>query len=597
MDTELSSSTTSNSPLLLSTPGTPPEVNELLREKQLPHSRSTKDRSDPRREAILEVSTERTEPMTFGQRRFWFLTHYIDDSTTFNIAYLGQLTGHLRLENLVRAVEVATQRHESLRTRFFWSNDEYKTPTQGILSKSLITLETATIESEAQALQELSDMRNHVWDFSDWVPLRLRLLSLSDTQHYIVIGTHHISMDGYSFPVLMLDIHQAYLKPGRRLPPFPDTSQARAFGAHQRLAYDNGQFKPALEHYRAMFATTDFTRPIELFSFSRIQVRPPLDRYGTHVAKIRLDPALTAKMKMLARGRRSTSFHAYLAALQALLFRLLPADTIDQVCIGIADANRIDKRFMSSIGNFLNVLPLKFDRKKGQTFGSAIETAREKAHSALQFSALPFDLLLDELGVPRSNAWAPVFQVFLNYRLVTREQADKQWVGTTLGEETWYPALSGYDVAVEIMEDTEGAFLAVHVQKARYAEAGAGLLARSYVSILKEVARRGERISIERLPRWDEADIEKAIEIGKGVFSVPVPFSQSLIRGWTVAFVLGVLMLFCSQLLTLCVGRSTDRARMARDCFSSYRPNDCAISQLHRPQRRLRPNLDIYSYG
>jgi hybrid polyketide synthase/nonribosomal peptide synthetase ACE1 len=127
-------------------------------------------------------------------------------------------------------------------------------------------------------------------------------------------------------------------------------------------------------------------------------------------------------------------------------------------------------------------------------------------------------VLLDELGVPRSNAWAPVFQVFLNYRLVVREHAEKSWAGTRIGEEWWHPALSGYDVGLEIMEDGDGAMLAVHVQKTLYDQEGAELLARSYVAVLKEVARRGERIGVDRIPRWDEGDVKKALEIGKGVY-------------------------------------------------------------------------------
>jgi hybrid polyketide synthase/nonribosomal peptide synthetase ACE1 len=123
-------------------------------------------------------------------------------------------------------------------------------------------------------------------------------------------------------------------------------------------------------------------------------VRSPLDRYETHVTRRVLDPSTVAKLKQVARGRRSTSFHAYLAAFQAMLFHLLPADTTDKVFIGMADANRIDSNFMGSVGNFLNVLPLRFDRaSRRQTFGEAVEAARTKVYSALEHSALPFDLL------------------------------------------------------------------------------------------------------------------------------------------------------------------------------------------------------------
>lgn len=94
-------------------------------------------------------------------------------------------------------------------------------------------------------------------------------------------------------------------------------------------------------------------------------MRLPLEGYNINVARIRLVPQTDTQLKQLARGHQATSFHDYLAALKALLFRLLPAETIDKLVIGIADANRLDSKFMGSLGNFLNVLPLLFDRNPG----------------------------------------------------------------------------------------------------------------------------------------------------------------------------------------------------------------------------------------
>ncbi|KAH6637105.1 BcPKS5, polyketide synthase, partial [Chaetomium tenue] len=512
----------SSSPALVSTPGTSLERPDQEEDKQLfqPPPRpkvaaGIQQDADSWRKDIARASTEHVEHMTFGQRRFWFLSHYVDEPTTFNIAYLGKLTGRLRVNDLAKAIEKAAQRHETLRTRFFWSTDDSRTPMQGILSQTLVRLETATIETEAQASEELEAMRKYEWNLGDWVPLRIKLLTLSETSHYLILGSHHISMDGHSFSVFLLDIHQAYNNPARPLPPMPSTSQARAFGAHQIAAYESGQLRPAIEHYKGTLPAADLARPIELFPFARTKVRPPLDRYGTHVARAHLGPDTTAKLKTLARGRRATSFHAYLGALQALLFRLLPADTTERVYIGIADANRLDSRFAASVGNFLNVLPLRFDRDAA-TFGQAIETARDKARDALKHSALPFDLLLDEVGVPRSNAWAPVFQVFMNYRLVVKEHADKQWIGCRIGEERWHTARTGYDVALEIVEDHDGATLAMHVQQSLYDADAADLLVRSFANAVKEFAAKGDAMETGKLQKWDKVDVEKALEIGTG---------------------------------------------------------------------------------
>ncbi|KAK4140595.1 Nonribosomal peptide synthetase-like protein [Dichotomopilus funicola] len=510
-DTNTTPNTLASSPALLSTPGTPATTVDDF--KFVPPA-------PPAPTSAVSVSDlpQITEAMTFGQRRFWFLSHYVDDPTTFNIAYLARLTGRLRLSDLSRAVQSAAQRHETLRTRFFWSADDTRTPMQGILPHTFIRLETATIETEAQAQAELEAMRTFHWDLGNGVPLRIKVLSLSETSHFLLLGSHHISMDGHSFSVFLLDIHQAYTSPPHRpLPPLPESSQARAFGAAQLAAHSSGALNAAINHYKTVLPAADLARPIALLPLAKVSVRPPLDRYATHVARTHLDATTTAQLKALARSQRATSFHAYLATLQALLFRLLPADTTPRVYIGIADANRLDAKFQAAVGNFLNVLPLRFDRGSAdQTVGEAVQTARDTARTALLHSALPFDLLLDELAVPRSNSWAPVFQVFLNYRLVVAEHAEKRWVGARIGEETWHTARTGYDVALEIVEDQGGAMLAVHVQRGLYDEEGAGVLVRSFANAVKEIAKKGAGVKTGGLPKWDGADVKRALEVGMG---------------------------------------------------------------------------------
>ena len=485
-----------------------------------------------RRQAIRLSATEVSQQMTFGQKRFWFLDHYVEDRTAFNIACLFKLTGRIRIPELTAAVEVAAQRHEALRTRFFWSDDGAKTPMQGILSKTLVRLETSTIESEIQANKELEAMRDHVWDLGDWSQLRLRLLSLSDTMHYLILGTHHISMDGHSITMLLLDINQAYKRRGRPLPPLPSTSQARAFGEQQFHAYRSGRFQPAIDHYRSTLGTMDLSRPIELLPFARPQVRRSLASYDNHVARIRLEPQTATQLKQLVRNRRATPFHAYLAALQALIFRLLPVEMTDKLVIGMADANRLDSKFSGSLGNFLNVLPLVFDRQPADrrySFEQAVEEARNKVYGALEHSGLPFDLLLDELAVPRNGEYPPVFQVFMDYKLVSREQAEMNFLECKIGEQTWHTARSPYDVALEIIQDHESAEVIVHMQAALYSEEATNLFLRSYVNLLTQVVKQGsEKIGVEKLEKWDKADVTKALQLGKGMFFSSISPSMCL---------------------------------------------------------------------
>ncbi|KAF1957271.1 hypothetical protein CC80DRAFT_592570 [Byssothecium circinans] len=504
-----------SSPSLNKTPETPLESTTELLDAETERKLERKER-ESRRMNILNSSSERTEPMTVGQKRFWFLSQYVQDPTTFNITYFAKLQGRVRVEELARAVESAAQRHDSLRTRYFWSKDTDKTPMQGILSQGLLQLEVSTIQHSAQARQAFEDMQNYRWDFDDWVPVRMQLLTLSPTEHFWIFGTHHISMDAFSFSVLMLDIHKAYSTRGQHLPPLADESQIHAQGAQQRRALKSGMLRPALDHHRKALSGIDFTKPIELFPFSKTSHRSPLSEYATHVAKVTIDAYTTAKLKELARQQRATNFHAYLAALQTLVFRLLDEDSTDRIVIGLSDANRLERSSMESVGNLLNLLPVSFERSRDQTFAQSVQDTRDRAHAALEHSALPFDILLDALSVPRSAAWSPVFQIYMDYRLVVKEHAAKTWLDCKIEEETWCTARHGYDVLVEITDSSEGATIAVHVQKALYSKDAAELLARSYANVLKQVADKGSDINTSRLEKWDARDVRTALTLGKG---------------------------------------------------------------------------------
>lgn len=118
-----------------------------------------------------------------------------------------------------RAVEIIAQRHEALRTRFFWSGENEDIPIQVVLSKPLVRLEEGFISTEAEAEKGLDEMYNLEWNLQDWESSKFRLMTLSDNVHYIVVGCHHLAFDGDSFSLLFIDLEAAYT--GKPLSPLP----------------------------------------------------------------------------------------------------------------------------------------------------------------------------------------------------------------------------------------------------------------------------------------------------------------------------------------------------------------------------------------
>lgn len=148
--------------------------------------------------------------MSYGQSRFWFLHHYVSDPKAFNIACMFKLTGQLQIPALKNAVRSLARRHESLRTRYFWSDDGARAPTQGLISEPLMRLKISHLTSYDQFNKEYVSMRDHHWDLNSWIPVRMRLLILPNSTYYLLTETHHITLDGHSFNVLFMDLDALY---------------------------------------------------------------------------------------------------------------------------------------------------------------------------------------------------------------------------------------------------------------------------------------------------------------------------------------------------------------------------------------------------
>lgn len=225
--------------------------------------------------------------------------------------------------------------------------------------------------------------------------------------------------------------------------------------------------------------------PIPLFPFAKVTRRSPMFRYGLHEVHAQLDSARSSRIKQLARSCQSTTFHVYLAALQAQVFRILPE--LKAFCVGIADANRLDPKFMGTMGFLLNLLPVYFHRSEYSVpFGDMVKETRGKVYRVLEHSELPFDLLLNELQVPRSSEHTPLFQVFVDYRQIVQDRAT--FGECLVGEEQWRNVKTGYDLRLEITENPNGeTLLVLGLQDGLYEASSAQTLLDAYLGFLDEV--------------------------------------------------------------------------------------------------------------
>ena len=469
----------------------------------------------PAKLAPASASSERaprrflkSERISLPQSRFWFLRHLLEDPTAPNVIFSYNVTGNLRVGDLERAIRIVTMRHEALRTCFIGDNANAGEAYQKVLPSSPLRLERKKIDSVQDVAAEYTKLKGHLFNLESGDVMRMVLLTLSSTSHYLLINYHHIVMDGASFNIFISDLEKAYnSQPLGGLPrQYPDFSVA------QRRALENGDMRDELSYWRGVFPAGEQPPVLPLLPMARTSSRVAMESFESHQLARRLEPALAARIKSMSKAQRSTPFHLHLAAFQAMLFCFAGDDT-KELTIGIADSARNDSDVESSIGFFLNLLTLRFRRQPDQTFADAVIEARNTIYAALGSSRLPFDVLLTELNVARSTLHSPFFQAFLDYR---HFEEKRPWGNCQFELQEVHPGRTAYDITLDVSElNASETLITFRVQKSLYDLSAANLLLETYVHFL-DVVTSDVSLPLKAIPLFGETQLIQAAESGRG---------------------------------------------------------------------------------
>ena len=186
--------------------------------------------------------------------------------------------------------------------------------------------------------------------------------------------------------------------------PLPELAiQYADFALWQRRYVSGERLRRQLDYWRTRLAGAP-----DCLNLPTDRPRPPRQSYrGTSVA-FTVEPALTAGLQELSRRSRATLFMTLLAAWASLLGRYSGED---DVIVGAPVANRNDSAIEPSISFFANTLALRADLTGNPWFLELLSRLRHACLEAYVHQELPFEALVESLGVPRNLAHSPLFQV------------------------------------------------------------------------------------------------------------------------------------------------------------------------------------------
>ncbi|MET9831649.1 amino acid adenylation domain-containing protein [Streptomyces sp. NPDC006385] len=355
-------------------------------------------------------------PLSFAQRRLWFLDQMVPGSPAYNVPMSFRLRGPLRREVLQRAVDEIVHRHESLRTVLPSEDGE---PWQRILPRADVPVEFVDLTADPGALDALvAEAARRPFDLAAGPLLRVTLYRLEPELHVVLLNAHHVVVDGWSLGLFwqeLLTLYQAFSE--GRPSPLPELRiQYADFSAWQHDHLSGERLEQQLAYWRRQLG--DGTEPLEL-PFDR--PRPPVQNFEGSDLRTVFPASLRSALTALCKRERVNLFTVLLGALNVLLHRYTGQDDI---AVGSPVTNRTHLDIEQLIGFFVNTLVYKTSLSGEPDFREVLRRVHEVVNGAHQHQEVPFEAVVETLQPERYLSQNPLFQVSFSYLPARRLVSD-----------------------------------------------------------------------------------------------------------------------------------------------------------------------------
>lgn len=431
-------------------------------------------------------------PVSYSQKRFWFVDQ-LEGSTHYHIPLLYELKGDFNPEAFDYAWNYIVDRYEVYRTVFKEKEGEVF---QYIMDADAwnVTYIQAQEWTDEETLRWVDKELSKAFDLSKDFLLRIHVLHLSENRTGVVVIYHHITMDGWSLPIVQNEVMELYTAydNGQKANLAPLSLQYADFANWQKSYLSGDLFKHKLKWWR------DYLEGVEPTELPLDFPRPSTQSIRGANHSFVLDAELQNDLKTLSNKENATLFMILLAGLKILLYRYSGQEDI---CVGTPAANRTHAVLENVIGCFINSLVLRSNLGGDPCFQEVLERLRSHALTAYQHQDVPIDLIIEQVVKERDQSYRPLFQVlFVMQNLSTAEveETPESSLGFEATPHAIKPDVTKFDISFLAEETANGILLSIEYCDELFKPETIASMANHYKQLIQSIAQNPQ-IPISKL--------------------------------------------------------------------------------------------------
>ena len=420
---------------------------------------------------ISKYSEREFYPSSSAQKRMFLASKMDNNSTLYNICgglLLDTMPDVSKLQNILNTI---VSRHDALRTYFEVIDGNI---VQKIVEHLKVEINIEKVNTNN--IDELFTKYQSVFDLSKAPLFKVFLLILPNNTVLLMLDVHHIIFDGASLNNLMQEISTLYN--GKTLPKLAISYKDFAIWEEEQLL--NNTFKENKDFWTAQFADN-----IPILNMPTTYARPANKSYEGNTFVKTFSKDFTEKINTISSKYNVTPYMLMLCAYYVLLYKYTNQDDI---VVGSPISGRPYSELENLLGMFVNSIPLKASISSSEKFEDLLIHIKDICVNAFANQNYPFDVLVNDLNIPRDTSRNPLFDTMFIYQNDGYNKLSLDGIDATICAPTSHT--SKFDISVEVVPVQEELKLSFEYCLALFNEDFINSFAKHYENILISILEK-----------------------------------------------------------------------------------------------------------